>query len=54
MKIALMIIDLQKAYYVDDSKKSMDNACEYINAVIPLFRKKKLLIKPVNAQNYVI
>jgi len=44
MKLALMIIDLQKAYYVDDSKKSMDSACEYINAVIPLFRKKKLPI----------
>jgi nicotinamidase-related amidase len=44
MKPALMIIDLQKAYYDDETKKSMDNACGFINAVIPLFRKKNLPI----------
>lgn len=42
MKPALMIIDLQKAYYYGDRIKSMDGACEYINAVLPLFRKKGL------------
>jgi len=57
MRLALMIIDLQKAYYVDDSKKSMDSACEYINAVIPLFRKKKLpifWIQDVEAEDAVV
>lgn len=44
MRFGLMIIDLQKAYYEGDSKKSMDSASEYINAIIPLFRKKKLPI----------
>jgi nicotinamidase-related amidase len=42
MKPALMIIDLQKAYYNGEGQKSMDDACEYINAVIPLFREKGL------------
>jgi nicotinamidase-related amidase len=44
MRFGLMIIDLQKAYYEGDSKKSMDSVSEYINAIIPLFRKKKLPI----------
>ena len=44
MKLALMIIDLQKAYYQEESKKSIDSATEYINAVLPMFRKKKLPI----------
>jgi nicotinamidase-related amidase len=42
MKLGLMIIDLQKAYYEGESKASMDGACEYINAVLPLFRKAGL------------
>jgi len=41
MNYALMIIDLQKAFYRGPSKESMDSACEYINAVLPLFRKRK-------------
>ena len=44
MKIALFIIDMQKAYYNDKTKDSMNYACEYINAIIPLFRKHKLPI----------
>jgi nicotinamidase-related amidase len=44
MKLALLIIDLQKAFYNEGSKASMDNASEYINYVIPWFRKKKLPI----------
>jgi len=44
MKPALMVIDLQKAYYRGEALESMDNACEYINAVLPLFRKKGLPI----------
>jgi hypothetical protein len=42
MKIALFIIDMQKAYYNDRTKDSMNDACEYINAIIPLFRKQQL------------
>lgn len=44
MKLALMIIDMQKAFYQGSSKESMDSAVEYINAVIPFFRKKELPI----------
>lgn len=44
MKLALMIIDLQKAYYSGISQETMDSACEYINAILPLFRKKGLPI----------
>ncbi len=42
MNLALMIIDLQKAYYNDENKHSIDSACEYINAILPLFRKANL------------
>jgi nicotinamidase-related amidase len=42
MRLGLMIIDLQKAYYEGESRASMDAACEYINAVLPLFRKAGL------------
>lgn len=44
MNLALMIIDLQRAFYDEDSRHSMDSACEYINAILPLFRKAKLPI----------
>jgi len=40
MKPALLVIDLQKAYYGPSTKQSMDSAVEYINAVIPVFRKQ--------------
>lgn len=39
MKMALMVIDLQKAYLNENTGKSIGNACEYINAAIPMFRK---------------
>ena len=44
MKMALLAIDLQKAYYNESTKASMDSACEYINAIIPQFRKKSFPI----------
>jgi len=44
MRMALMIIDMQKAYYEGYSKISMDSAVEYINAAIEMFRDKKLPI----------
>ncbi|RPI05060.1 MAG: isochorismatase family protein [Ignavibacteriae bacterium] len=42
MRPALMIIDLQKAYYDAETKESMNKAAGVINEAIPLFRKKKL------------
>jgi nicotinamidase-related amidase len=42
MKAALMIIDMQKAYYGGRTVSQMDAAAEYINAVIPMFREKGL------------
>jgi nicotinamidase-related amidase len=44
MRAALLIIDLQKAYYRGDMKASMDKASYYINAVIPAFRERSLPI----------
>ena len=44
MKFALLILDMQKGYYKDFSKNSMDNACEYINKAINIFRKRNLPI----------
>lgn len=44
MKAALLIIDLQKAYYKGFAKESMDSAVSYINEVIPYFRKNNLPI----------
>jgi nicotinamidase-related amidase len=40
LKPALLIIDLQKAYYDEESKESMNRACNYINDIIPVFKKK--------------
>lgn len=39
MNYALLVIDLQKAFYGGYAKESMDAASESINAVIPYFRK---------------
>lgn len=44
MKLALMIIDMQKEYYQGGALPQMDRASEYINAVMPLFEKKGLPI----------
>ena len=44
MKWALLIIDLQKAYQNRHNKDYMRDVSEYINAVIPLFRKRNLPI----------
>ena len=41
MKMALLVIDLQKAYY-PEAAASMDSACRYINGILPLFRAKGL------------
>lgn len=39
MKIAFLIIDMQKAYYRGNAVESMNHASEYINEMIPRFRK---------------
>ena len=39
MDIALIIVDMQKAYFSDNSKKSIESACLYINSIIEIFRK---------------
>jgi nicotinamidase-related amidase len=44
MKLALMVIDMQKEFYVGQTKDQMDKAAEYINYVIPMFEKKGLPI----------
>lgn len=44
MKPALMIIDMQKAYYGDVTSAHMDQASEYINYMIPKFEQKGLPI----------
>jgi nicotinamidase-related amidase len=44
MKPALLVIDVQKAFYKDspEAPRSLDGAIEYINAAIALFRVKNL------------
>jgi nicotinamidase-related amidase len=44
MKPALLVIDVQKAFFDIDpaTTQSLDNAIEYINAAIPLFRERGL------------
>jgi nicotinamidase-related amidase len=51
MKAALMIIDMQKAYYGGPTVPQMDAAVEYINAVIPFFREKGLPVVWVYNEN---
>jgi len=42
MNMALLVIDLQKAYCKGPDAASMDEACEYIEAILPAFRAKGL------------
>jgi nicotinamidase-related amidase len=44
MNLALLILDMQKGYYKNLSKNSMDKASEYINKSIDIFRKNNLPI----------
>ena len=44
MNIALLIIDMQKAFFANKSKESMEKAVEYINCTVDLFREKNLKI----------
>jgi nicotinamidase-related amidase len=47
MKPALLVIDIQKAYFRPDTQSSLDQAIEYINAAIDLFRNKHLPVVSV-------
>ncbi len=40
MRLALMVIDMQKAYYGDKTKEQMDAAAEHINYILPAFEAK--------------
>ncbi len=42
MKPALMVIDMQKAWYKGASRASMDAACSYVNAAVAAFRARGL------------
>lgn len=42
MKAALIVIDMQKEFYVGEIAKQMDSAVEYINHIIPVFEKNGL------------
>ena len=44
MKLALMVIDMQKEFYRGENVAQMDKAAEYINYVIPMFEKNNLPI----------
>jgi nicotinamidase-related amidase len=54
MKPALLVIDIQKAFYKDspDASRSLDGAIEYINAAIALFREKKLPVISVQHEDH--
>ena len=42
MKPALLVIDVQKAYFNKTSTEPLEDAIEYINAAIDIFRAKEL------------
>jgi len=45
MNIALLVIDMQEAFFSGNSKKSMENAAQYINYTVSIFREnnKKII-----------
>ncbi|MGD0174190.1 MAG: cysteine hydrolase [Anaerolineales bacterium] len=53
MKPALLVIDVQKAFFKDNppAAAALRNATEYINAAIELFRKKNLPVICVQHMN---
>jgi nicotinamidase-related amidase len=53
MKPVLLVIDVQKAFFTDNSIREADlkNAAQYINAAIDLFRKKSLPIVCIQHMN---
>jgi nicotinamidase-related amidase len=53
MKPALLVIDVQKAFFAEHSARfaELDDASRYINAAIDLFRKKNLPVVCVQHMN---
>jgi nicotinamidase-related amidase len=51
MKVALLVIDMQKAFFNGNSKGSMENAAEYINCSIDLFRENNKKIVWIQDEN---
>jgi nicotinamidase-related amidase len=53
MKAALLVIDVQKAFFTDNAVRTADlkNAADYINAAIDLFRKKNLPVICIQHMN---
>jgi len=53
LKPALLVIDVQKAFFTDNPAREADlkNAAQYINAAIELFRKKTLPVICVQHMN---
>ncbi|MDR1900691.1 MAG: cysteine hydrolase [Treponema sp.] len=51
MKLALLIIDMQKAFYKYYGKESMDQAIGYINYAVKLFRKSNYPIIWIQNEN---
>jgi nicotinamidase-related amidase len=51
MKPALLVIDVQKQFFGPTTTTSLNNAIEYINAAIALFREKNLPVMSVQHMN---
>lgn len=54
MRLALMIIDMQTAFYEGKTKESMDAAVKYIEAAVEMFRNKNLPIIWVQDKDEVV
>lgn len=51
MKAALLIIDLQKAWYNQQTKESMDQSAAALNHLVPLFKAKGWPVYYIQHQN---
>lgn len=51
MNLAWLVIDLQRKFYNGKNKESMDEACEYIDTVLPFFREKNLPVVWIQHMN---
>ncbi|GHU03827.1 isochorismatase [Spirochaetia bacterium] len=51
MRLALLVIDMQKAFYEGFGRESMDNAAKHINDAVRLFRKKNYPVVWIQNEN---
>jgi nicotinamidase-related amidase len=51
MNIALLVIDMQKAFFYGSAKQSMENAAKYVNYIVDLFRNKNKKIIWIQDEN---